>query len=435
MNTKRTPNTPSTTTIGTCESGWSLFENKCYRFSSEATDWANAKYICECGGADLVAISSEAEDAFVNSLIGSEESWIGLNDLATQETYVWTDGTTFSYDNWNTNQPSNTNNKQDCVKIKTNGKWDDVTCKKEIKYVCEKGDSSMTRKPSTCTTPAPTTGTSTVSTTQSPNCDVGWYHHQGKCYKVMPEKLSWEEARKSCSCKESAELGSITTAEEQAVARRLISDNTWIGATDIETEDTFVWSDGTTFVRSDYDSFWGQGQPNNAGDQDCVYLKSDGLWDDAVCSTRRQYLCEKPDKIGTILPSNTACSCAEGWSGLIATGKCYKKFTTPLPSFELSREACQSENADLASIGSAAEQAFVRSILGNFAPNGWIGGEDKKTEGSFVWTDETSFVFTNWKEGQPGGGTVQNCVQMRFVDGLWDDIKCSKTNNVYICKK
>ena len=62
-------------------------------------------------------------------------------------------------------------------------------------------------------------------------------------------------------------------------------------------------------------------------------------------------------------------------------------------------------------------------------------GEDKTTEGTFVWTDGTSFTFTNWKDGQPGGGTVQNCLQMRFTDGLWDDMKCSKDTNVYICKK
>ena len=435
-----TTNLPQSTALSgnTCESGWSLFGNRCYKFSPEATDWASAKYLCECGGADLVSIASQAEDNFVASLIGSEESWIGLNDLATQETYVWTDGTTFSYNNWNTNQPSNTNNNQDCVKMKTDGKWDDVTCSKSIKYVCEKGDSSVTKKPSTCTTPAPTTSTTTVSTTQSPNCDVGWSHHQGKCYKVMTDNLSWEDARKSCSCTQSAELASITTAEEQAVAKSMITENTWIGATDVETEDTFVWSDGTTFVKSDYTSFWSSGQPNNAGDtsnQDCVSLKSDGLWDDVACSTTRQYLCEKPDKTGTALSSNTACSCATGWSGLIETGKCYKKFSTPLASFELSRAACQAESADLASVGSAAEQAFVWSILGTSSPNGWIGGEDKTTEGTFVWTDGTSFSFTNWKDGQPGGGDVQNCLQMRFTDGLWDDIKCSKTTNVYICKK
>ena len=57
-------------------------------FSSEATEWVKAKYLCECGGAELVSVGSEGEDNFVALLIGGEETWIGLNDLATQETFV-----------------------------------------------------------------------------------------------------------------------------------------------------------------------------------------------------------------------------------------------------------------------------------------------------------------------------------------------------------
>merc|ERR1711874_595363 len=97
------------------------------------------------------------------------------------------------------------------------------------------------------------------------------------------------------------------------------------------------------------------------------------------------------------------------------------KFSTPLESFEVSREACQSESADFVSIGSTTEQVFVWTNFVNESPNSWIGGEDKTTEGTFVWTDGTSFSYTNWKDGQPGGAEVQNCVQMRWSDGVWDD--------------
>ena len=37
--------------------------------------------------------------------------------------------------------------------------------------------------------------------------------------------------------------------------------------------------------------------------------------------------------------------------------------------------------------------------------------------------------------GQPAGGEVQNCMQMRWADGLWDDVSCSGSKEFFVCKK
>ena len=73
-------------------------------------------------------------------------------------------------------------------------------------------------------------------------------------------------------------------------------------------------------------------------------------------------------------------------------------------------------------------------MLGTASPNGWIGGTDITTEGTFVWTDVTSFTYTNWMASEPGGTEAHDCIQMRFVDGEWDEFNCDK-NKVSICKK
>ena len=37
--------------------------------------------------------------------------------------------------------------------------------------------------------------------------------------------------------------------------------------------------------------------------------------------------------------------------------------------------------------------------------------------------------------GQPAGGAVQNCMQMRHADGKWDDVSCSGSKEYFVCKK
>ena len=60
-------------------------------------------------------------------------------------TFLWNDGsTTSAYTNWAADQPSATGAaaaaNQDCVKIKTDGTWDDVGCNKAapFSFICEK---------------------------------------------------------------------------------------------------------------------------------------------------------------------------------------------------------------------------------------------------------------------------------------------------------
>ena len=49
---------------------------------------------------------------------GANGYWIGLNDLVTQMTFKWTDGSPVSYTHWHVNEPNNYQNRhEDCVMI------------------------------------------------------------------------------------------------------------------------------------------------------------------------------------------------------------------------------------------------------------------------------------------------------------------------------
>ena len=91
----------------------------------------------------------------------------------------------------------------------SSGKWDDVVCSKDYKFVCKTStvrgrrgggrvrpsntddtsrQASSTAAPaSTCTTPAPTT---TFVAPATDKCDSGWLHHGNKCYKRFDTTVS-----------------------------------------------------------------------------------------------------------------------------------------------------------------------------------------------------------------------------------------------------
>ena len=69
----------------------------------------------------------------------------------------------------------------------------------------------------------------------------------------------------------------------------------WIGASDVETEERFVYLDGVRATQQN--TGWSSGQPDG-GNEDCVHVHIGGWLDntanDRECWSREYALCEKP---------------------------------------------------------------------------------------------------------------------------------------------
>ncbi len=87
--------------------------------------WADAEAWAVGEGAHLVTIDDQAEQDFVYSRFGDAARWIGLSDAETEGTYVWADGTPFSYNHWASGYPITTTNVSyyDYVALNPNGFW------------------------------------------------------------------------------------------------------------------------------------------------------------------------------------------------------------------------------------------------------------------------------------------------------------------------
>ena len=79
-------------------------------------------------------------------------TWIGLNDIAQEGKFVWSDGTPNNYSNFHPNEPNSHGGRENCVNMFDIGwdlKWNDFPCNKDTSphplvtgtsYICKKGN-------------------------------------------------------------------------------------------------------------------------------------------------------------------------------------------------------------------------------------------------------------------------------------------------------
>ena len=112
--------------------------------------------------------------------------------------------------------------------------------------------------------------------------------------------------------------------------------------------------------------------------------------------------------------------CSPGWTYFPNTARCYKHFPESIMWVE-ARNFCLSlpNIGDLVSIPDQATNEFLTTLSTDIS---YIGASDAETEGTWKWTDGTTWGFENWAPGEPNNyGGPQNFAVIRNT-GLWDDV-------------
>ncbi|XP_061072116.1 CD209 antigen-like protein E isoform X2 [Conger conger] len=89
-------------------------------------------------------------------------------------------------------------------------------------------------------------------------CPQGWEQFSSKCYYFSMERKSWKDSHSDC-IKWAADLVIIESQEEQEFITKYIQDYYWIGLSDLETEGTWLWVDGTLLQKN----YWKSGEPDD----------------------------------------------------------------------------------------------------------------------------------------------------------------------------
>ncbi|XP_052235280.1 aggrecan core protein-like [Dreissena polymorpha] len=135
--------------------GATLFQGStCLELVTYPSDWVSAETNCALRGGNLVDILNQMDEDMVISFLQSNHVtgnvWIGLNDRANEDTFVWSSGHPLSYSHWISGVNGTLNvpflhYAHDCVAlipdftvfiIHHKGEWDDFSCSENHPFIC-----------------------------------------------------------------------------------------------------------------------------------------------------------------------------------------------------------------------------------------------------------------------------------------------------------
>ncbi|CAH1781368.1 unnamed protein product [Owenia fusiformis] len=435
-----------------CQPGYIAYGYSCYSFIGKngwIYKWAQRR--CSDLGGTLVRINDRYESAFLASQLASMDSkvefWTDANDIETKGTYVWSNGHSYlPYTHWAPGQPDDTDG-ANCVTLgaATNAAlWYDRKCDSRRGYICE----MMRRGYTSPALPEPTD--------ISGSCSLGWIQSGSNCYQVNQRsitfQLKWTDARENCQ-QQGGDLASFhNKTEHDTLFKYAIAGEAdqhfWIGLNNRDSNQGHVWSDGSPVQYTN----WAPNEPNNMNNREnCVEMKwTDGKWNDENCGGKRNWICMLPvgtDPISLVTtPAPSAGppgSCSpdnDDWK--LYGGSCYyvsKGGDGETMTWRKAEQFCNKNQAYLASIHTAEEQAFVAgqvraNDVGTFGRM-WIGLNELDQGKGYQWSDGSALQYTNWADNEPNDqDRTELCVDMWIADGKWNDEHCTVLLP-FVCKK
>ncbi|CAG2233570.1 Hemicentin-1,Coadhesin,Adhesion G protein-coupled receptor B3,Thrombospondin-2,Thrombospondin-1 [Mytilus edulis] len=129
-----------------CPLGWKSYGSSCYFFSQTTATWNDAKRKCITKSSMLAEVVSYGERDFLRKQASeyAETFWLGGTDSKNEGSWIWaTSQSNFIVTGWHTRlvkEPNNLGGNENCNNIHKNldFEWNDDSCLKSYRYICEK---------------------------------------------------------------------------------------------------------------------------------------------------------------------------------------------------------------------------------------------------------------------------------------------------------
>ncbi|XP_071798051.1 perlucin-like protein [Asterias amurensis] len=127
-------------------------------------------------------------------------------------------------------------------------------------------------------------------------CPFGWESWGGSCYKLLEERLNWQDGRLKC-LEMGGEMVAPSSSEENNYILSKTIDAMWINCNDLENEGQWdCASDNGGYMN------WYLIQPNGGTRENCIVLAvtpKRGEWHDYPCSWLYQVICKDKEFMAT----------------------------------------------------------------------------------------------------------------------------------------
>ena len=347
---------------------------------NQTNNWNTAQSQATAAGGTLLSVCSLAEN---NAVWNAAQSagitgglWIGFNDLNSEGSWQWADGSSCNFTNWNSGEPSNTTDAcsftgEDAAVIQmSNGLWNDVYASAGACF-----------------------GSQTYASIVKVN--------------LCPQTSISANATTLC-VGETAALSASTATGSSPYSY------TWFnGATQIGTGSTLSFAANNnvtlTVVSTDV---------NGCTDQENINLTTIAC-QSSSCNFAAINTAMANANFVALPVSQVDFPCARYY---------YSNATTN--SWFTASGWASAVGATLLTIGSLAENNAVWNAATSVGVSGglWIGYNDNTTEGSWIWPDGTPTGFNNWNPGEPNNSTCfpsndgEDAAIMQMSNGRWNDI-------------
>jgi cysteine-rich repeat protein len=111
----------------------------CFILFNNPLPTLEAQLDCLSRGGFLATVTTSNENLTLD-LIGDQlgaEFFFGLSDFAQEGTFLWANGETFGFDDFQNGQPDDFGDGEDCVEYQITDNWNDIACDDPRTYVCE----------------------------------------------------------------------------------------------------------------------------------------------------------------------------------------------------------------------------------------------------------------------------------------------------------